>query len=274
MEPKSIEIMLSRPELVYILNALQAQQIVGVELEEFSLPQPQFNELLQQAEQQLIRRSLLRIDENSNARTLAPGLVAMVGALAFRSMAIILVRGIQGKGQQLFVFNLYHDIFVEHTLPQEGVHRLMSIDTADALFMRLEDLVPLHPVTVQGRPRITMEQDEFKRLYDTIQSGTVDLTLAGLLSKKVGDEIAQTLVTTLQKPLVTLSLACFEVHDDIATDASSVAVFADEYSSWGLWQDADDPNPSHLVIFPTGINDIRAAFAQWLGLSPDDIQSS
>jgi len=266
MAQEPTELILSRAELVYVLNALQATRIVGVDLKEFTCPRQKLEALLEEAEQSLIARSLLTVDNQSQTRLLAPELVEMVGALAFRSLAFVLVRGVRGKGQQLFIFNLYQDIMVEHTQPQDGIHRLALISTLEDLFARIESLVPLQPVIREGRPEFTIAQTEFERLRQQVQAGGNGEALSTLVAAGLAEDLAPLLIQALQNPLFTLSLACLECEGDAVVDASSVAIFADEQSAWGIWQGTADVDAPQLLIFPTGINDVRSAFIDWLGL--------
>lgn len=272
-EQQTRELILSRADLVYVLNALQATRIVGVELQEFTWPQQRFDALLKEAEQSLIERSLLTLDDQTQTRLLAPELVGMVGALALRSHAFVLVRGVRGKGQQLFIFNLHQDIMVEHTQLQEGSHRLALVGTLEDLFARIEDLVPLQPVIREGRPEVTIAQTEFERLRQQVQAGDTGEARSILVAAGSAGDLVPLLLQALQNPLFTLSLACLECERDKVIDASSVAIFADEQSSWGIWPSTADTDAPSLLIFPTGINDVRSAFIDWLGLR-DELRSS
>jgi len=269
MAQKPMELILSRAELVYVLNALQASRIVGVELREFTWPQQQFDALLQEAEQSLISRSLLTVDAQTQRRLLAPELVEMVSVLAFRSLAFALVRGVRDKGQQLFVFSLYQDTIVEHTQPQEGMHRLAVIGTPEDLFARVESLVPLQPVLRGGRPQFTMVQKQFERMRQSVQTNNTSEAMSILVAAGLAEGLVPSFIRALQKPLFTLSLACLECEGDTVVVASSVAAFADEQSSWGIWSGAADVDAFQLLIFPTGINDIQSAFIDWLGLESE-----
>jgi hypothetical protein len=259
------ELILSRAELVYTLNALQTTHIVGMEMREFARPQKQFEALLREAEKSLIERSLLTVDNQSQERLLAPELVGMVGALAFRSLAFVLVRGVRGKGQQIFIFNRYRDIMVEHTFPREGTHRLALVNTLEDLLARVDSLVPLQPVIREGRPKFAIAQTEFEELQQRVQADSNGEALSNLVAAGLGQDLASVLIQALKNPLFTLSLACLKCERDTVVDAKSVAVFADEQSAWGVWQGTEDKGAPQLLIFPTGINDVLSALIDWLG---------
>jgi len=268
MADELAELLLSRAELVYGLNALQARHIVGVQLAEFDGPQEQLADLLREGERVLRARSLLTTDSETGQALLAPALVGLVGALAFRSQAFPLVRGVRGMGRQLFVFNRYQDTLVEHTLLHEDVHRLAVVPTLDDLWNRVQGLLPLHPVTEQDRPQFTMAPAAFDRLLERVQANG-----GGAVSALVGtgwpQELAARLVSALQNPLFTLSLAYLECAPERITQADSLSVFADESSAWGVWLGRDEAGPTLWRVFPTGVNDVWRVWLRWLGYRPD-----
>jgi len=262
----SADLIMSRAELVYVLNALQTNRIVGIDLKEFGLTKQQFQDLLREGEQSLLDRSLLEVDDATQNRLLAPALVGMVGALAFRSIAVVLVRGSRGEGQQMFVFNLYQDTMIEHTQPQEGVHRLALIPTLADMYLRMEDLVPLHPVTMEDRPKFIIPQAEFEDIQRKVQEDE-DVEAAGALATAgLDEELTPSLVQALQNPMVALSLAFLKCEEDRVVDARSLAVFANEQSSWGIWSRQEETDTPQFIIFPTGINDVWLAFVDWIEL--------
>ena len=262
----SADLIMSRAELVYVLNALQTNRIVGIDLKEFGLTKQQFQDLLREGEQSLLDRSLLEVDDATQNRLLAPALVGMVGALAFRSIAVVLVRGSRGEGQQMFVFNLYQDTMIEHTQPQEGVHRLALIPTLADMYLRMEDLVPLHPVTMEDRPKFIIPQAEFEDIQRKVQEDE-DVEAAGALATAgLDEELTPVLVQVLQNPMVALSLAFLKCEEDRVVDARSLAVFANEQSSWGIWSRQEETDTPQFIIFPTGINDVWLAFVDWIEL--------
>ena len=274
MTQESTALVLSRTELVYVLNTLQASKIIGVELKELDLPQEQFEALLQGAEQSLAASSLLTLDEQAQERLLVPELVGLVEALPFCSLAFVVVRGVRGKGQQMFIFNFYKDIIVEHTMPQEGLHRLVAIGSLEDFFARVESLVPLKPVIVEERPQLSISQAGFEELRQIVQADSDGAAQSILIASGLEEDLASALVQALGNPQFTLSLACLECEQSTVIDANSVAVFADEQSAWGIWQGTVDGDDSEILILPTGINDVRSMIVSWLGLVGEDGEAS
>lgn len=274
MAQESVALVLSRAELVYVLNALQATKIIGVDLSEFDLPPGRFQTLLQDAEQSLVDSSLLTVEEKDQKRLLDPGLVGLVGALPFCSLAFVLVRGVRGQGQQMFIHNFYEDIIVEHTLPQEGLHRLAAFDSLESFFARVDNLVPLKPVIVENRPQLSISESGFEELRQSVQAGEDGKAQSRLTACGLEEDLAPALLQALRDPLFTLSLACLECEKSTVINAHSLAVFADEQSAWGIWQETGDKDDPDLLVLPTGINDVRAMIISWLGLAEEEETAS
>jgi hypothetical protein len=258
------ELIISRRELVYVLNALQVKNIVGVNLEELELPSSEFEALLREAEEELIASELLTIDPESHNRELEPTLVGMIGALAFRHTAFVLVRGVHEKGQQLFIFNVYQDVIVEHTQPQEDLHRLFLIESMEDLFERLDQLIPLHTVIVENRPTFVMEMAEFEEMQQRIEELEDSVIRQMLVQADLEPGLTSPFIQALRNPLFTFSLAFLHCENSTATAASSAAIFADQNSAWGVWGGVEGINDEDCLIFPTGINDIKSALVDWL----------
>lgn len=260
------ELVMSRGELIYVLNALQAKNIVGVDLKEFDLPPAELDELLQKAEKDLIASDLLTIDPQTQTRELNPILIGMVGALAFRSTAFVLIRGVSDKGQQLFIFNFYQDVIVEHTQPKEGLHRLAAIENLDTLLDRIDELVPLHTVITEDRPQFIMSQTSFEELQQNIEAMENHEIIPILTKAGLEQDLTSPFIQALRNPIFSLALAFLDCEEDKAVNASSAAIFADENSAWGVWSGVEGISGTDCLVFPTGVNDIKAALIDWLNV--------
>jgi len=257
------ELVISRSELIYVLNALQAKHVVGVDIKEFELTPSGLESLLQKAEKNLIASNLVTIDPSTQTRQINPILIGMIGALAFRSAAFVLVRGVRDKGQQLFIFNVYQDIIVEHTQPQQSLHRLAVLEDLDAFFSRIDQLVPLHSVITKDRPQFVMSQTAFQDIQQN--KGLQDYEIAQTLVKAgLSKDLTLPFIQAFQNPIITFSLAILSCEQDTAVDASSATIFADENSAWGVWGGVEGIRETDCLVFPTGTNDIKVAFADWL----------
>lgn len=253
-----VEVILSRSELVFLLNLLNAKRIIGIELNEFLLPDHQFNEILEAGKASLISRSLL----DGNTLAVSPPLDSMIQILALRDIAIVLVRGIRGKGQQLFILNLFEGQLMEHTMPEDGLHRLAMFESERDFLTHLEKVVPLEPVQREGRQIYYTTQSNFEQIYSHIVSDKIE-AISQLTKVGIPEELASAITTALSSPLYTLSMACFRIRNQKVFDTSSVFIFADEDIAWGTWSGDVVGGELNISLLPSGINDVKDAIKEW-----------
>jgi hypothetical protein len=262
MSSSEKEIFLSRPELLYLLNAFGSRHVVGLKLDEFGWSQQRLAQFLDEGKQILIARSLLTETENFPADDI---LADMIRVIAFRSIALLLVRGVKGRGQQLYIFNHYQNRIVEHTMPEDGMHRLMEIQNPEELILRLANLIPLQSVLLEHKIQFEVSQQEFEEI---VNNSKLDAKKARILSfletQGLSIEHASMFIEALISPELTISLACLAIDNDEAYEAQSVAIFADQDSSWGVWPMDMPADPPKLEVYPTGINHIVPFIELWL----------
>src|ERR1700690_415900 len=103
MQKSPVEIVLTRAELVCLMNMIGATHLAGMELKEFDLPNSRLKKIIKIGKKSLSGRSLI----DRKTHEINPVLVDLIKAISFRERAIVLIRGIHGMGRQLFTFNFY-----------------------------------------------------------------------------------------------------------------------------------------------------------------------
>ena len=253
------ELILSRAELIFLLKQMGAAQVAGVDLPELAAGAVNLEGVLAEGKQTLLSRSLI-----STAGTAVPELLAVMAVLAHCDMALILVRGMKGIGQQLFVFDFLDEQILEHIRPDEKTHRLVWIQNKAALLDRVTQLVPLVAVEAQGRFLFEIKVAAFNQARKLAKMGEAKQALDILIQQDWAPDLAENFLHTLDQLEFTLSLACLKTRNGEVVDASSVAVLASADASWGIWPgDQSDEEPGYSV-FPTGITDLYEAITGWL----------
>lgn len=253
------EVIISHAELIYVLHRIKAKNLVGMELKEFSLPNEKLDEILELGLKSLISRSVI----DPKTLEISSELIDLVRAIGFREFAVILVRGIRGKGKQIYIFNFYGNSIVEHTQPEENKHRLKVIASFEDFINRIEQLVPIKPVFSENRLQYHINTIDFERIQD-LSIKNPEEARQKLLSNGVSESSALLLLSILSNPILTFSIACLVVKKNTIVEANSVAIFADEISSWGVWSSKTTKNKLDWLIMPTGINDVKMSLIKWL----------
>lgn len=256
----SPETILTRAELIYLMDRVGATHLAGMELKEFSLPVSRLMKLKQSGKQSLLARSLI----NKTTFAINSELEGLVKAISFRDRAIIVVRGIGGKGKQLFIYNFYGSTFVQHTMPEEGKHRLEKISTSKNILDRIGELIFLKPVSKNKRPRYSISRQDFEQI-ESVASSNPNKALLRLKSLGLPEEATSLIVKALNQPIFTLSIACLGIKKDEIINATSCGVFAIEEASWGIWP---GNNGSEIMIFPVDGEDVRSMLLDWV--NPDE----
>jgi hypothetical protein len=263
VESNQREQMISRPELLYLLNRMGVKNIAGGQLNEWSLPAQKLGQLLQDGEQSLIDRHLAERKEGDSSLTIDPELESLMTVIAKRDRAFVLVRGTQ-QGKQLFIFNMDRGKIVEHTLPREGVHRLAPIADSDAFLARLKQIIPLASVTKEHRPEFKISEPDLEKVISEIRQGKIEPARQVLASAGMNAEYFGHFTRAIAAPEFTLSLACLRIDGETTTGASSVSVFADQQSAWGIWPHQLDAVPPVLIVYPSGVDDVFALVSGWI----------
>jgi len=171
-----------------------------------------------------------------------------------------MLRGIARKGRQLFIFNFYKNILVQHTMPVEGQHRLEVLTSNKDLFAHINYLVPLKPVSKYKRLQNLLPSTDFMDIQRLTKS---DKSKAKEHLKSFGfaEDRASLMAEALSNPAFTLSMICLTIKRDKITNGMAFGVFASEDSSWGIWP---GKNKSEIVIFPVDSDDVCIMLQKWL----------
>ena len=252
------EFILSRAELVYLLHELKCKTVVGVNLKELNQSDEELSVSLKQG-QTLLNKKKDTVDYSQ--------LVEFVEVLGKRDIGIVMIRGIKNLGRQLFIFNFYNGKIIEHTMPEEGFYRLALIPSFDALIERLKQIVSLAAVNMNDREINKISQPDFENIIKFVQSGNIHEAEKILEQTDFNQAYYGYLLQAIGEPEFTLSIACFKIQNDTAMETSSVSIFADQQSSWGVWPGEMEATPPILYLFPSGITDVFNTFSDWLHLT-------
>lgn len=256
------EIILSHNEFVYLLRLLDCMGIAGMTLEE--LKDTPANKIFEAGtKDKLMEKSFIKIKKGNVV--IQPRILKLIYPVAKRDMAFVLIRGIKGIGEQLFVFNCFKNEIIEHTLPDENTHRLALISSFQRLIERFNELVPLNAVKQDGRPECIVDQPGFEAFINgVIKSQLKEYEIENKLSGFGFDKnYNHHFLQALKFPELTISIACLYIVKDQIEYATSVSIFADMESSWGIWPHKMDESPPLLMVFPTGIADVFSVVSDW-----------
>lgn len=268
MTDHAAQFLLSRDELVGLLHLVGSSHLVGIRLDEPDLPSDKYEELLARAFQSLTRRSLISASPPTTHAAIAESLFECVNVLAYREFAAILVRGRPSRGQQIYIYNCWHGQLVLHTFPTPESHWIARIASRNELARQLQTLMPLAPSTAGSSLYLDLTENDLEKLREDAQSGQPGTAINRLISAGFSSDTAKTLVQALSAPLLTLSVAFLQCSADTIDGATSIAVFGDTESAWGIWPLVGQ-QPT-LRLRPVGYNDLSDCWTRWLEIAGCD----
>ncbi len=250
-------LVLSRNELLVLLDAVQAQTIIGVDGNRIIPSKPdEQRSMIVQGQASLKERGLLQVAPDGIA--LDPVLLTLAVLLTDPTMAIVLVRQLPEQGYQAWHFYQRENFIAEYTQPDEATHRLASIPNPEQLILRIAQILPLE-TGITADPAVISEAD-FNQAKSLAEQRQTEQAVT-LLSKSFGLDAARGLVAAIQEPLFSASLALLRCADREVIDARSMALLQGQTSAWLIRQKV--AGETDLEIMPTNQLMIAQQVVDW-----------
>jgi len=253
-------ITLDRSEFVVLMDAVEADAVVGIDPAEI-LPtdEAQLKALLEKGLQLLKERGAVREVDDVNVMDI--DLLSMAMLVANPEIAVITTRDNPGLGQQLFLHYAAGDVVVEQTLPDPNHHRWALVPGLAGLVERLLGILLVEDPS--GKPFAgSIKQAAFleaKQLIeaDQLEQGRTKLLASGLSGTGVDD-----LVEAIASPKFGGMVAILECENGEAVDARNLALVQGTDAAYLLTQSSADPET--LDITTTDEPKLRSLLTHWL----------
>ncbi len=228
-----MEYLLDRSEFVALAALMRADAIIGIDPAQLLPATPAERQaMFVDGEKSLIARGLARLSP-PNAIQLDPALLRMARALTQPQSAVIAVRAVPGRGQQLYVFYARDAAWVEQTFPDPRAHRLAEIGGSAEL---LERLLALYDFPEAGGDGTAFQLDTagFVTLVSAVRAGEVpDAASVGATDPEALDS----LVGAYAYGPVNGSIALLPIREGRALEPMEIALARGQAESWLI---ADD----------------------------------
>ena len=228
-----LEYVLDRSEFVALAALMRADAIIGIDPTQLLPPTPAERQaLFVDGEKRLIARGLARLSP-PNAIQIDPALLRMARALTQPQSAVIAVRAVPERGQQLYVFYARDAGWVEQTFPDPRAHRLAEIGGSSEL---LERLLALYDFPEAGGDGTAFQLDTagFVTLVSAVRAGEVpDAASVGATDPEGLDS----LIGAYAYGPVNGSIALLPIREGHALEPMEIALARGQAESWLI---ADD----------------------------------
>ena len=228
-----VEYLLDRSEFVALAALMRADDIIGIDPAQLLPATPAERQaMFVSGEESLIARKLARQTAAGQIQ-FESALLGMARALTQPHSAVIAVRAVPGRGQQLFLYYARGGAWVEQTFPDPRTHRLAEVGSSDALLERLLEMFDFPRSAGEG-PDFQMDTAGFVTLVSAVRAGEVpDAASVGATDPEALDS----LVGAFAYGPVNGSIAMLPIREGRALEALEIALARGRAESWII---ADD----------------------------------
>jgi hypothetical protein len=252
-------IVLQRCEFLVLLDALQAPTVIGVPREGLIPREPeQFRAQVADGIDHLKRRNLLKVSDN--IQVLDGDLLAMAAAVAYPQLAFITTHD-TAAGQALFLHYQTDGILVEHTFPEEKVHRLAVLADRAVLLARLRAILALPEQGAALDGSVTLPAQAFSEMKTKAEDGKAAAALKVLTQAKMAEAPARLLVESLQAPVAGNSIVVLQCHRGQVLGSRNAAVVQGRNAAWLVT--TPDGEPANLRVATTTAGAVMDQVRQW-----------
>jgi hypothetical protein len=255
------ELILNHAEFLALLEEVQAHQVVGIKKEDlFPADEHERQELLEQGRAALHQRGALAAHQETGKLTLTPAFERLAQTVAYPKLANIIVREVLGLGPQLFLHYLAEGVFVEHTYPQEKVHRLAVLPDMQSLIERARFILslidePIHEAAVE------ISEDTLQNLQTLVNTGQYEQARRLLTEHRMVQEDAEALCQTLMHMAFKGRATLMSYNDKVITDVRGIVIWQGQGGTWGMVQ--RNPEVPMVSIQTTNAANVKYWLSQY-----------
>ena len=228
-----LEYLLDRAEFVALAALMRADAIIGIDPARLLPATPAERQaMFVDGEKSLIARGLARLSPPDGIQ-FESALLRMARALTQPQSAIIAIRAVPGRGQQLYVFYARDAGWVEQTFPDPRAHRLTEIGGSVELLERLLALYDFPEAGGDG-PAFQLDTAGFVTLVSAVRAGEVpDAASVGATDPEALDS----LIGAYAYGPVNGSIALLPIREGRELEPMEIALARGQAESWLI---ADD----------------------------------
>lgn len=260
-----INVLLSREELLFVLNLLQANSIPGLDADPAGvLNEEQRTLALMWGERALRARQLAQVREDRGV-VVHNALLTAVGVCAYSNHALFIYHwaGNEEAPTRYFAHLRNGDVAV-HTRPEDVLHLFTLLPSREHLFNEVLTVCEYEDVAASELAEMTVTENSFVRARELVGKGDVEVGARLLVNEGASDVAARAYVGTLaNSPRISI-FQTFRQEGETAVKKGDFTVVQDDQHAWLIAAAAsDNVNPS-LLIKPTTRDEIETLLAELL----------
>jgi hypothetical protein len=266
-------IVISRAELLYLMDRLDAQRMVGIDMlgdDPSAFYGEKRESVIQEGRSSLIERGFVLPGENGASDKAEGMLLKCAIASFFPDSTLMVVRNIPQLGEQVLIFFRREDYILLHTFPEEHTHRMEPLDHPDRMLEILLEWFPLHQYP-KGESQLFISPDRFEAFQGLAESRQEGAAVELLQNQPMSDDEKLALVQAVENRAISGSFAVLYLEGEVIHDAFSLAVFADGKTAWALEQPEGSLNDQQISIRRVGpdfVGVMSRLIERWLEETP------
>jgi hypothetical protein len=239
---------ISRTEMLYLLNALSARDLIGVDQRILHAELDSFrgNKNSAEIEKSLIAKKILTPDKQ-RGHALSEEIRPVLDVLFFPQRALFTSRRRAGEGRQVICAAQKNKTIVVHAFPSKGEHSVRVIPNPDGLFEFLIAWFPFFRLPI-SKAEFKIPQALYNRIRSTAMAGQAKEALALLETVPLDPEEKKAFIRSLADGRLSGTMAWMQMEDGKIGRADSVAVVSDGQTGWLISQE-DGPSTVDGAIF-------------------------
>lgn len=277
-QDESRQILLSREELLFVLQQLDATTIPGLESDPLGDLTPEGQTLaLTVAERALRARGLVQLASTAADLAVRPvrvdqQLLTMIGVCAYSQRAIFLYhRGREAGSSGRYFGHIRSDntageqgdIVIGHTLPAPDLHRLTRFPSRTDLFADLLTSCACAEVR-SGAHEFTLPFSVFQRVQETTDTSERETAQQFLLESNVSEASAAAFVELFAEDYQLSILQMVQQQADNTVTQREFLLFHAKDTTWLAFANGQSAGETEMLIRTTDHTELQQLWSAWL----------
>ena len=263
LEP--INILLSREELLFVLNSLEADFIPGLDMEprgELTVAQELF--AMTVAGRALRARELARVQAGGELE-IHTALLTMVGVCAYSQNVIFVYHWpANAETPRRYFGHIRGNDVVAHTRPEDVLHLFSLLPSKEQLINQVLTLCQYADVPASGSLEFSAPSETFAQVRQLASAGEVEKAVNLLINNSVATDTAKTFVDTLARSPRVSIMQTVKQPGDGTLQKRDFTLLQNGQQAWLAIASADPAAGAPLQIKTTTKDEIQTLLVEWL----------
>ncbi|MCB0078529.1 MAG: hypothetical protein KDD73_14030 [Anaerolineales bacterium] len=259
-----ITILLSREEVIFVLNLLQADFIPGLDEDPLGEMTPEQRQLALTWAGRALRARGLAKQYDDGKWVVHKAVLRAVGGCAYSQNAIFFYHWpAEAQAPVRYFGHIRGDDIVVHARPEDVLHQFTLFSSKDQLIDHVFGAVEYKETPNGTGHEISISNEDFVNVRELAGAGSVDQALELLVKNGTTDEVARPFVETLvNAPRISI-MQTLKQNGDQRVEKRDFTLIQNNQHTW-LTIAPDEGNGTPLHVKSTTQNELQGLLNQWI----------